>query len=63
MTIKNINNKVSKIALILKKIYEVTFLLFVLYTVCNPFIKAYKPFPAAHIVKIIEIDIVPKDFE
>ena len=35
----------------------------VLYTTCNPFVNAYNPFPAAQIVKIIDIDIVPIDFE
>ena len=36
---------------------------FISYIESNPLISAYKPFPADHNVNIIEIDIVPYDFE
>ena len=35
----------------------------ILNTSYNPFIKAYKPFPADHTTNIIDIEIVPIDFE
>ena len=54
---------VSTIAFIRKYITFICSSLFTLYTPCRPFVNAYKPFPADHNVNIIDIDIVPIDFE
>ena len=54
---------VSKKAIILKYIYDGSFSSFMLYTCPSPFVNANKPLPADQIVNIIEIEIVPIDFE
>lgn len=61
--IKTINITVSINAIIRK--YNIDFSLSssVLYTECNPFVKANNPLPADHNVNIRDIDIVPIDFE
>ena len=62
-TINTINIIVSTIAFILKYITALLFLSFILYTECNPLVKANKALPADHIVNIIDNEIVPIDFE
>ena len=63
ITINTINTIVSITAFTLVYKYDVSSLSSVLYTICNPFVNAYNPFPAAQIVNITEIEIVPIDFE
>ena len=61
--IKTINITVSIIDINLKYITDFSFSPFILYTECSPFINANSPFPADHNVNIIDIEIVPIDFE
>ncbi len=63
ITISIMNNIVSKIAFILIYKYDAFSSPLVLYMFCIPFVNANNPLPADHIVNMIEIDIVPIDFE